>query len=74
MFLRKLTNQFTDLYDLFRIQPDRIGRQQVFRQQNRALGEGFAGLGDAEQLAREMILAHERWLPNFAATIEKLKA
>ena len=29
---------------------------------------------DAEQLAREMILAHEKWLPNFAATIEKLKA
>jgi 6-phospho-beta-glucosidase len=28
---------------------------------------------DAEQLAREMILAHEKWLPNFAATIEKLK-
>lgn len=28
---------------------------------------------DAEQLAREMILAHEQWLPNFAATIEKLK-
>ena len=28
---------------------------------------------DAEKLAREMILAHERWLPNFAATIEKLK-
>ena len=25
---------------------------------------------DAEQLAREMILAHEKWLPNFAATIE----
>ncbi|MDO7064197.1 hypothetical protein Q5N01_10840, partial [Klebsiella pneumoniae] len=29
---------------------------------------------DAEQLAREMILAHEKWLPNFAATIEKLKS
>ena len=28
---------------------------------------------DAEKLAREMILAHEQWLPNFAATIEKLK-
>lgn len=28
---------------------------------------------DAEQLASEMILAHEKWLPNFAATIEKLK-
>jgi 6-phospho-beta-glucosidase len=28
---------------------------------------------DAEQLAAEMILAHEKWLPNFAATIEKLK-
>ena len=28
----------------------------------------------AAQLAREMILAHEKWLPNFAATIEKLKA
>ena len=28
---------------------------------------------DAEQLAGEMILAHEKWLPNFAATIEKLK-
>ncbi|MGS3447951.1 6-phospho-beta-glucosidase [Klebsiella electrica] len=28
---------------------------------------------DAEQLAREMILAHEKWLPNFAATIEQLK-
>ncbi len=29
---------------------------------------------DAEQLARELILAHEKWLPNFAATIEKLKS
>ncbi|CAH6635992.1 6-phospho-beta-glucosidase [Pseudocitrobacter vendiensis] len=28
---------------------------------------------DAEILAREMILAHEEWLPNFAATVEKLK-
>lgn len=28
---------------------------------------------DAELLAREMILAHEKWLPNFAATVEKLK-
>jgi 6-phospho-beta-glucosidase len=28
---------------------------------------------DAESLAREMILAHEKWLPNFAATAEKLK-
>ncbi|HDR2457621.1 6-phospho-beta-glucosidase [Enterobacter ludwigii] len=28
---------------------------------------------DAEQLASEMILAHEKWLPNFTATIEKLK-
>ena len=28
---------------------------------------------DAEQLATEMILAHEKWLPIFAATIEKLK-
>ena len=28
---------------------------------------------DAEVLAREMILAHEEWLPNFAATVEKLK-
>ena len=29
---------------------------------------------DVEILAREMILAHEKWLPNFSATIEKLKA
>lgn len=28
---------------------------------------------DAEILAREMILAHEEWLPNFATTVEKLK-
>ncbi|MEO3988920.1 6-phospho-beta-glucosidase [Pseudocitrobacter cyperus] len=28
---------------------------------------------DAEILAREMILAHAEWLPNFAATVEKLK-
>ena len=28
---------------------------------------------DAEILARELILAHEKWLPNFAATVEKLK-
>ncbi|MEB4673858.1 6-phospho-beta-glucosidase [Enterobacteriaceae bacterium G50] len=28
---------------------------------------------DAEILAREMILAHEEWLPNFSATVEKLK-
>lgn len=28
---------------------------------------------DAEQLASEMIPAHEKWLPNFAATVEKLK-
>jgi 6-phospho-beta-glucosidase len=28
---------------------------------------------DAEMIAREMILAHEEWLPNFAATVEKLK-
>ena len=28
---------------------------------------------DAEKLASEMILAHEKWLPNFAATVEKLK-
>lgn len=28
---------------------------------------------DAEILAREMILAHEKWLPNFAATVETLK-
>lgn len=28
---------------------------------------------DAEILAREMILAHEEWLPNFAAAIETLK-
>ena len=28
---------------------------------------------DAEVLARELILAHEEWLPNFAATVEKLK-
>ncbi|MFD2021727.1 6-phospho-beta-glucosidase [Pseudocitrobacter faecalis] len=28
---------------------------------------------EAEILAREMILAHEEWLPNFAATVEKLK-
>ncbi|MEG9083199.1 6-phospho-beta-glucosidase, partial [Escherichia coli] len=28
---------------------------------------------DAEGLASEMILAHEKWLPNFAATVEKLK-
>ncbi|WP_448868338.1 6-phospho-beta-glucosidase [Enterobacter ludwigii] len=28
---------------------------------------------DAEQLASEMILTHEKWLPNFTATIEKLK-
>ena len=28
---------------------------------------------DAEKLAGEMILAHEKWLPNFAATVEKLK-
>ncbi|MFY2735846.1 6-phospho-beta-glucosidase [Pseudocitrobacter faecalis] len=28
---------------------------------------------DAEILAREMILAHEEWLPNFASTVEKLK-
>ena len=29
---------------------------------------------DAEKLARDMILAHEKWLPNFAATIDKLKS
>ena len=28
---------------------------------------------DAEVLAREMILAHEKWLPNFAATVKTLK-
>lgn len=28
---------------------------------------------DAEQLARELLLAHQKWLPNFAATIETLK-
>lgn len=28
---------------------------------------------DAEVLARELILAHEKWLPNFAACIEALK-
>ncbi|ROP61654.1 6-phospho-beta-glucosidase [Enterobacter sp. BIGb0383] len=28
---------------------------------------------DAEKLAREMILAHEKWLPNFAAAVEKLR-
>jgi len=28
---------------------------------------------DAELLSREMILAHEKWLPNFAATVAKLK-
>ncbi|HKS34481.1 MAG TPA: 6-phospho-beta-glucosidase, partial [Enterobacteriaceae bacterium] len=28
---------------------------------------------DAEKLAREMILAHEKWLPNFAEAIEKLR-
>lgn len=29
---------------------------------------------DAEVLARELILAHEQWLPNFAGCIEKLKS
>jgi 6-phospho-beta-glucosidase len=29
--------------------------------------------GDAEVLAREMLLAHEKWLPNFAATLTRLK-
>lgn len=29
--------------------------------------------GDAEVLAREMLLAHEQWLPNFAATLTRLK-
>ncbi|SEK29477.1 6-phospho-beta-glucosidase [Kosakonia sacchari] len=29
---------------------------------------------DAERLAREMLLAHEKWLPNFAECIGKLKA
>ncbi|MOA64675.1 6-phospho-beta-glucosidase [compost metagenome] len=29
---------------------------------------------DAELLARELILAHEKWLPNFAATVDKLKS
>ncbi|MBC0086291.1 hypothetical protein FSJ12_012580, partial [Escherichia coli] len=28
---------------------------------------------DAELLAREMILAHEKWLPNFADCIAELK-
>lgn len=28
---------------------------------------------DAEKLAKEMILAHEKWLPNFAAAVEKLR-
>lgn len=28
---------------------------------------------DAEKLAKELILAHQKWLPNFAATIEKLR-
>ena len=28
---------------------------------------------DAEILAREMLLAHEKWLPNFAEAIEALK-
>ncbi|WP_241574942.1 6-phospho-beta-glucosidase [Rosenbergiella nectarea] len=28
---------------------------------------------DAELLAREMLLAHEKWLPNFAATLKDLK-
>ena len=28
---------------------------------------------DAEKLAREMLLAHQEWLPNFAATIKTLK-
>lgn len=29
---------------------------------------------DAEILARELIPAHEKWLPNFAGCIEKLKS
>lgn len=29
--------------------------------------------GDAEVLAREMLLAHEKWLPNFATTLARLK-
>ncbi|WP_313824924.1 6-phospho-beta-glucosidase [Leclercia sp.] len=29
---------------------------------------------DAEKLARDLILAHEKWLPNFAAAIDKLKS
>lgn len=29
--------------------------------------------GDAEVLARAMLLAHEKWLPNFAATLTRLK-
>lgn len=28
---------------------------------------------DAEKLAKDLILAHEKWLPNFAATVEKLR-
>lgn len=28
---------------------------------------------DAEKLAKELILAHEKWLPNFAATVEQLR-
>jgi len=29
---------------------------------------------DAEKLARDLILAHEKWLPNFAGAIDKLKS